>query len=114
MGQGVCEVSESHAGRSRQIRAGGQSGGGGGERLAGGGRRLRQSVESVCLEGAVADGRARGKGGAGGRAGAAMIMHHALVCSKRSSGSSSCSRQAGRQARKAALAWMRYYYCSAG
>lgn len=98
--QGVCEVSESHAGRSGQIRAGGQ-GGGGGERLAGGGRRLRQSVESVCLEGAVADGRARGEGGAGGRAGAAMIMHHALVCSKRSSGSSSCSRQAGsRQAGK--------------
>ena len=57
--------------------------------------------ESVCLEGAVADGRARGEGGAGGRAGAAMIMHHALVCSKRSSGSSSCSRQAGsRQAGK--------------
>lgn len=40
-----------------------------------------------------------------------MIMHHALVCSKRSSGSSSCSssrhvgrQQTGRQARQAALA----------
>lgn len=38
-----------------------------GERMAGGGRRLRQSV-GACLEGAVADGRARGEGGAGGRA----------------------------------------------
>jgi len=47
MGQGVCEVSESHAGRSGQIRAGGQ-GGGGGERMAGGGRRLRQSVRACA------------------------------------------------------------------
>lgn len=62
---GVCEVSESHAGRSGPIRAGGQDGGG--ERMAGGGRRLRQSVRA-CVEGAVADGRARGEGGAGGRA----------------------------------------------
>ena len=72
----------------------------------------------ACLEGAVADGRARGEGGGGGRA--LQVMHHALVCSKRSSGSSSSSasssssRQAGRQAagrqtRQAALAWMDYY-----
>lgn len=105
-------MSESHAGRSGQIRAGQR-------------RRVRVrgwrwtafATARACLEGAVADGRARGEGGGGGRA--LQVMHHALVCSKRSSGSSSSSassssRQAGRQAagrqtRQAALAWMDYY-----
>lgn len=94
-------MSESHAGRSGQIRAG---------------QRRRVRVRGWRWT-AFATVRARAwrvrwqTGGHAARAAAEggrcrLGMHHALVCSKRSSGSSSSSassssRQAGRQADKA-------------
>lgn len=62
---GVCEVSEREP--RGQIRAdqGRAAEEGEGERLAVDGVC---DSESACLEGAVADGRARGEGGGGGRA----------------------------------------------
>lgn len=69
-----------------------------------GGWRRAAFATAQCeddLEGAVADGRARGEGGEGGWA----MQCTTRLCAARGAAAAAA---VGRQARQAALAWMRY------